>query len=113
MTYDVVALCAREPDPGTFLAALRAAGPGLRVVTTDPVVQLIDDTGTTLVSIEGPRALAVPGEAERLLGVPDAPDPAWWVESRAAAGHAAAGVVARRFAAALISVTGGTSWASR
>ncbi len=112
MTYDVIALCAREPDGGALLAALHAAAPGLRVLTTDPVVRLLDDTGTTLVSIEGPRALAVPGEAERLLGVPDAPEPAWWVESRAATGHDAAGVVARRFSAALISVTGGTSWSS-
>lgn len=112
MTTDVVALCARPPDAGTVLAALTACGPELGVSTVEPLVQLLDEDGTVLVSIEGPRATA-PGEAQRLLGVPDAPDPAWWVEARATAGHPRAGVVARRFAAALLSVTGGTSWSSR
>jgi hypothetical protein len=112
MTTDVVALCARPPDTGTVLAALAACGGQLRVATLEPYVQLLDDTGTVLVSIEGPRAVA-PGEAQRLLGVPDAPEPAWWVETRAASAPPEAAVVARRFAAALLSVTGGTSWSSR
>lgn len=112
MTTDVVALCARPPDTGTVLAALAACGGRLRVGTLEPYIQLLDDTGAVLVSIEGARA-AVAGEAQRLLGVPDPPEPAWWVEARAASGHAEAAAVARRFAAGLLSVTGGTSWSSR
>lgn len=112
MTLDVVVLCARPPDAGTTLAAMLACGPELGVGALEPLVQLLDPTGAVLVSIEGPRGVA-PGEARRLLGVPDAPEPAWWVEVHAIAALPQAGVVARRFAAALISVTGGTSWSSR
>jgi hypothetical protein len=113
VTRDVIALCGRQPDAGTTLAALRACGPDLRVdaIERGSLVRLCADDGRALVTVEGPRLVQVPGEVQRLLGVEDAPHPAWWVEARAVDAGAAA--IARRFAAALLSQTGGVSWSSR
>jgi hypothetical protein len=115
VTLDLVALCAQQPDAGMTLAAMQAAGPSLLVNTIErgSLVQLCGADARPLVTIEGPRLVQVPGEVERLLGVPDAPHPVWWVESRAVADDAEAPVVARRFTAALLSLTGGVSWSSR
>ena len=113
VTVDVIGLCARLPDVGTVLAALGAAGPDLRINAeeTGSLIQLCDEGGV-LVSIESPRLVQVPGEAERLLGITEPPDyPLWWVETRSPGPVGAA--IARRYVAALISVTGGTSWQSR
>lgn len=113
MTIDVVALCERMPEPGTVLAALRAAGPDLLVdaVEAGALIQLRAADGAVLVSIESPRLVQVAGEAERLLGIVEPlPRPVWWVEARA---RPAGAVVARRYAAALVAETGGTTWQSR
>lgn len=115
MTYDVIALCERPPDAGATLAAMAACGPGLRVDTVPrgALVQLCRDDGAVLVTIECARLVQVPGEAERLLGIVDElPCPSWWVEVRAT-GLPDAPRTARRFVAALLSVTGGVSWSSR
>jgi hypothetical protein len=115
MTYDLIALCERPPDTGTTLAAMHACGPDLRVNTVErgALVQLCTDDGTPLVTIEGARLVQVPGEAQRLLGIDDdLPCPLWWVEVRAT-GLPDAPRIARRFAAALLSVTGGVSWSGR
>jgi hypothetical protein len=113
VSHDVIALCERQPGPGTTLAALQACGPDLRVSTVErgSLIQLCADDGRPLVTVEGARLVQVPGEVRRLLGVDDAPHPTWWVEARAVDAGAAA--IARRFAAALLSQTGGVSWASR
>jgi hypothetical protein len=113
VTHDVIALCERQPDTGTTLAALQACGPDLRVAAVErgSLVQLCAEDGRPLVTVEGARLVQVPGEVQRLLGVADAPHPAWWVEARAVDPGAAA--IARRFAAALLSETGGVSWSSR
>jgi hypothetical protein len=114
MTYDLVALCERPPDAGTTIAAMHACGPDLRVDTVErgALVQLCRDDGAPLVTIEGARLVQVPGEAQRLLGIADdLPCPLWWVEVRATA-LPEAPRIARRFAAALLSVTGGVSWGS-
>jgi hypothetical protein len=113
VTHDVIALCERQPDTGTTLAALQACGPELRVAAVErgSLVQLCAEDGRPLVTVEGARLVQVPGEVQRLLGVEDAPHPAWWVEARAVDPGAAA--IARRFAAALLSETGGVSWSSR
>jgi hypothetical protein len=115
VTLDLVALCDRQPDAGMTLAAMQAAGPSLLVNTIErgSLVQLCDAEERPLVTIEGPRLVQVPGEVQRLLGVPDAPHPTWWVESRALTHDPRAAVVARRFTAALLSLTGGVSWSSR
>lgn len=115
MTLDVVALCERMPDAATTLAAVQACGPALRITVVDrgSLLQLCDDDERPLVTIEGARLVQVPGEVQRLLGIDDAPHPTWWVEARAVSNRPDAAVVARRFAAALLSVTGGVSWSSR
>jgi hypothetical protein len=115
MTYDLIALCERPPDTGTTLAAMHACGPDLRVNTVQrgALVQLCTGDGDPLVTIEGARLVQVPGEAQRLLGIDeDLPCPLWWVEVRAT-GLAEAPRIARRFAAALLSATGGVSWSGR
>ncbi|HZG91695.1 MAG TPA: hypothetical protein VEZ42_15890 [Pseudonocardia sp.] len=115
MTLDLVALCERQPDAAATLAAMQACGPSLRLNTIErgSLVQLCAPDERPLVTIEGPRLVQVPGEVQRLLGVPDAPHPAWWVEARAVTADPEAARIARRFTAALLSLTGGVSWTSR
>jgi hypothetical protein len=114
MTQDVVALVQGRPDPRATVAAMAAAGPGLRVrhAADGAVLQLCESGGPPLVSIEVPLFLQVPGEIERLLGTEVArhvPLPVWWVEARAAK-RAAAGPIAGRFAAELAGRLGGRVW---
>lgn len=113
MTVDVVALCARLPDAGTILGALLACAPQLHLDAQEPLMHLRTGDGALVLSIEAPREVPSAGEVQRLLGVPDAPQPCWWVEARAAVDPPDGVVLARRFAAALLSETGGTSWSSR
>ncbi|OKJ03942.1 hypothetical protein AMK18_01800 [Streptomyces sp. CB01249] len=115
MTQDVVALTKRMPDSLSVLAGLLAGGPDLRVGTTGDgaVVQLCDDEGRPLVSVEVPLLIQVPGEAVRLLGAEAAPEgdgPWWWVEARAAAGVDRAEELAGAFAARLTMLLGGRVW---
>ncbi|MCO1658384.1 hypothetical protein [Pseudonocardia humida] len=115
MTLDLVALCERQPDAGMTLAAMRACGAELRVNTIERggLVQLCSPDERPLVTVEGPRLVQVPGEVQRLLGVTDAPHPTWWVEAKAVSTDPEAPRIARRFTAALLSLTGGVSWSSR
>lgn len=115
MTKDVIALTERMPDAMSVLAGLLAGGPDLRVgaVGEGAVVQLCDDAGQPLVSVEVPLVVQVPGEAARLLGdgaVPDGDGPLWWVEARAAAGVPRAEELAGAFAARLTMLLGGRVW---
>lgn len=119
MTADVIALCRREPDADAILAALGAAGPGLRVrpIEHAGLIQLCGGDGRALVTIEGPLLVRVAGEADRILGPGSgAPHPAWWVEARAPSGGPAASPggreIARGFAEALVAATGGCTWPS-
>lgn len=116
MTFDIVALCRTAPDAATTLAALREAGPHLRMHTVEhaQLVQLYHPDGRLLLTLEGARLVQVPGEAERLLGIPgEVPHPVWWVESRAPGADQEAEAVARRFTRALVALTGGMSWSNR
>lgn len=134
MTADVIALCSREPDADAILAALYAAAPGLHVrpVEGAALIQLCDDHGRVLVTIDSPLLVRARGEADRILGEDaGAPHPAWWVEARAPGGgttrrpgagtagcHDSAGrpggrQIARGFAEALVAATGGCIWPSR
>lgn len=114
MTFDVVALCRAQPDVPAVLSALLAAGPALRVrpLPRGGLVQLCDDGGTPLVTVEGPTLVQVPGEVRRLLGV-EVTHPVWWVEARALRGRPDAAGIARRLADALVTATGGQTWSSR
>ena len=93
MTFDIIALCRKQPGPTATVAAMLAAGPDPRVHRDAQLSQLYHDDG-------------------RLLGMhSDVPNPLWWVESRAP-GHdrdAEAG----RFTATLVASTGGASWSNR
>ncbi|MET8083995.1 hypothetical protein [Micromonospora sp. NPDC005237] len=119
MTFDTVALCRAEPDPAAMLGALLAAGSELKMDTVEAagLVRLFDPgDGRLLLSVETARLVQVPGEAERLLGLPlddSFGGRVWWVESRAPAADPQAADVARRFTAALVEITGGLTWMSR
>lgn len=112
MTKDVIALTERMPDPWSVLAGLLSGGPDKLVNTTgeDAVVQLCDEEGRPLVSVEAPLLVQVAGEAERLLGATPPPVPFWWTEARATTGVAEAEKLAGTFAARLASLTGGSAW---
>lgn len=114
MTYDVVALLERMPSDDDVLAAFAAAGPERRVraVSAGMVIQLCDDDGEPLLSIDTPMYIQVPGEAARLLGaaLADLPAPIWWVEIRAVA-HDGGSAPAWRYAQELVARAGGQIWA--
>ncbi|MFD7067768.1 DUF6177 family protein [Streptomyces sp. NPDC059913] len=112
MTKDVIALTSRMPDPLTVLAALLAGGPDKLVGTAgeEAVVQLCDDQGRPLVSIEAPLLVQVAGEAERLLGATAPPVPFWWTEARATTGVAEAEALAGTFAARVALLAEGSAW---
>lgn len=116
VTADVVALCGEEPSAEAVAAALQAAGSELDIRGAEQggLVQLCDDSGRALVTIDGPLLVQVPDEAQRLLGADiDAPCPAWWIEARAVRDRPDALAVARRFADVLVAATGGCIWPSR
>lgn len=113
MTYDVIAILHHMPDQHAVLAGMHAAGGDLRVneIADRGILQLCDDNGAPLISIEVPVLIQVPGEVERLLGIPEPILPIWWIEARATPGDRAA-ELARRFAAELAQRLGGTVWTS-
>lgn len=112
MTKDVIALTPRMPDPWSVLAGLLSGGPDKLVGTEGEgaVVQLCDEQGRPLVSVEAPLLVQVAGEAERLLGATAPPLPFWWTEARATTGVEEAEQLAGNFAARLASLAGGTAW---
>jgi hypothetical protein len=111
MTKDVIALTERMPDAWSVLAGLMAGGPDLEVRTAGEaaLVQLCDEGGRPLLSVEAPMLVRVPGETARLLGV-DAPAPVWWTEARAATGVRRAELLAGAFARRLAHLVGGQVW---
>lgn len=109
MTKDVIALTPRMPEPWTVLAGLLSGGPDKLVDTTGEgaVVQLCDEQGRPLVSVEAPLLVQVEGEAERLLGATPPRVPFWWTEARATTGVPEAERLAGTFAARIASLGGG------
>lgn len=114
MTVDAIALCREQPDVHAVLDALLAAGSELSVRPIDRggLVQLYDDGGAPLVTIEGPSLVQVPGEVERLLETA-VPTPVWRVEVRARAHHRGALGIAARLTDALVVAAGGVAWPPR
>ncbi|OEJ23017.1 hypothetical protein AR457_38100 [Streptomyces agglomeratus] len=112
MTKDVIALTQRMPDPWTVLAGLLSGGSDKLLGTEGEgaVVQLCDEDGRPLVSVEAPLLVQVAGEAERLLGATAPPVPFWWTEARATTGVEEAEHLAGTFAARLVSLAGGSAW---
>ncbi|WP_030267362.1 DUF6177 family protein [Streptomyces violens] len=114
MTRDVIALTKQLPDARTLAAALLSGGPDLRLQTLGEgaVVQLCDEEGHPLVSVETPMLLAVPHEAQRLLGVraDRLGESVWWTEVRATAATEQAQRLAAVAAGRLVAVLGGVLW---
>lgn len=113
MTYDVIALIDGRPSYEDILAGMMAAGPDwlVREVSEGAVLQLCDQSGEPMASLESPLLIQVPGEVERLLGpgVAGVPNPVWWLEVRAAPRDGAAGL-ADRYADELVKRLGGQVW---
>ncbi|MER6910709.1 DUF6177 family protein [Streptomyces sp. NPDC000594] len=112
MTKDMIALTPRMPDPAIVLAGLLAGGPD-RLVGTEgegAVIQLCDEQGRPLVSVEAPLLIQVEGEAERLLGAEPPRVPYWWTEARATTGVPEAERLAGAFAGRVAELGGGTGW---
>jgi hypothetical protein len=112
MTKDVVALTRTMPDPLSVLAGLLAGGPDMLagVEGDGAVVQLCDERGRPLVSVEAPLLVRVRGEARRLLGATEPEVPYWWTEARATTGVKEAEELAGTFAARVATLVGGTAW---
>ncbi|MET7934312.1 DUF6177 family protein [Streptomyces sp. NPDC005322] len=114
MTKDVIALTERMPDVWSILAGLLAGGPDLevRAAGEGAVIQLCDEGGRPLVSIEAPLLVRVAGEAARLLGpeADRASTPVWWTEARAATGVKRAELLAGSIGRRLAHLLGGSVW---
>ncbi len=115
MTHDVIALVQQAPDVRAIVAGMVQAGDRLKVrgAGDGAVVQLCDDDGRPLVSIEAPQRIAVEGEVERLLGAEFAERvtvPFWWVEARSSDNEAGSAELGRRFADELVRRLGGSVW---
>ncbi len=113
MTKDAIALTPRMPDIRTIAGALLAAGPELRLqsLADGAVIQLCDDAGRPLLSVEAPVLIDVPGETRRLLG-PEADErtPLWWTEARASTAVPQGERLAAAFAGHLARHLDGTTW---
>lgn len=113
MTYDVVALVKGTPSTQDFVAGLGAAGTELRVrtVADGAITQLFNEQGLLLLNLESPLYVQVPGEVERLLGVPagEVETPVWWFEARATTNEGAA-EAADAYAGELVRRLGGRVW---
>jgi hypothetical protein len=115
VTHDVVALVRKTPDVRALVDSMADTDENLRVrgAAHGAIVQLCDEEGRTLVSIEAPQLVKVDGEVERLLGAAaaaKAPAPIWWVEARAAGADERSAALGRRFAEELVRRLGGTVW---
>jgi hypothetical protein len=112
MTKDVVTLTKKMPDPLSVIAGLLSGGPDKLVGAEGEgaVVQLCDEQGRPLVSVEAPLLVQVRGEAQRLLGAQEPEVPYWWTEARATTGVEEGERLAGTFAARLATVVGGTAW---
>ncbi|MFE2928176.1 DUF6177 family protein [Streptomyces goshikiensis] len=112
MTKDVIALTPRMPQPWSVLAGLLSGGPDklVDIAGEGAVVQLCDEQGRPLVSVEAPLLVQVEGEAERLLGATPPRVPFWWTEARATTGVPEAERLAGTFAARLAALAGGSAW---
>jgi hypothetical protein len=108
MPHEFVLLTAREPDLRAIAQAVAATGLPLEpVVEREGMQAVLRDAGASVLTITRARALAVPGEAARLLtGVVAPPDAAWWTDAILAprADPEVVGVLA-----ALASVLGGVA----
>ncbi len=115
MTTDIVVLATRPLGQDALVRALMAAGPALRVgaLGAGVALQLFDDHGTLVTTMESPSYIQIPYEAERLIGLDDAPEPPyWWIELRSPTLRPTAVAAAMRLASSLVSDLDGVLWHS-
>lgn len=106
MSKDLVVLARREPD---VKGVTEACGSVLRVNGEAWPVQVFDDEGRLVLTVEGPVPVEAQGEIERLLGVRADP-PVWWIDVRAAGDLEEAPALARELASELAGRFGGVVW---
>ncbi|OLT29595.1 hypothetical protein BJF83_10590 [Nocardiopsis sp. CNR-923] len=116
MSYDVVALVAKEPDAPALTRALTDLDPDLLVGRHGDtgVLQVRDTDERLLVTIEPGQRVETRDEVRRLLedeATVGLPDPCWWVELRARP-DATGRETAHRIADALALRLGGLVWTS-
>ncbi|WP_017609801.1 DUF6177 family protein [Nocardiopsis xinjiangensis] len=116
MSYDTVALVAREPGLERVIRVLEQTASDLWVSPhpDTAMLELRDGDGALLATVEPGLAMASRQEIGRLLGQDTqdtAPDPCWWVETRARPDEAGRRV-ADGFAQTLAARLGGTVWTS-
>jgi hypothetical protein len=87
LSYDVVALLAKDPGMGDVARALRDAGPDEWIRPLDGgLLQVRDEERRVVATLESSQLVESRDEVARLLGEDAAaglPDPCWWVEVRA------------------------------
>lgn len=118
MSRTLVALLEHPPGVPGLTRALTAAGPALRVrlAADGALIQLREETGRLVASVQAAQRLAASAEAERLMGtaLPDTlPAQPWWVETRttdAGLANPATRQAMRRFADTLVEWYGGLVW---
>jgi hypothetical protein len=113
MAGEFVVLSQTAPGRERVIAALAATDPSLRVDQREAggPMTLYDEQGEAVFSVSTPLLVRNHGEAIRLLGIPDEPDPPyWWIEIHTADGASTA--PAARFADALCASPGGVCWTS-
>jgi hypothetical protein len=110
VSREFVALLRERPEIRPVLEGLEVA-PGLALSLAEQpgVTQVFDGGGRLLVIIRNPVLIAVPSEAERLLGT-SVTSPVWWVELRAAGGVAEAVRIAEECADRLAADHDGLVW---
>ncbi|WP_017599052.1 DUF6177 family protein [Nocardiopsis lucentensis] len=116
MSYDVVALVAREPDERAIRQALQDVDSDLRLHRHEDthVLQIRDGAERLLATLEPGRLVEEQGDVVRLLGsdvVAGLPEEFWWVETRARPDDAGR-EAAHRFADGLALRLGGAVWTS-
>ena len=116
MSYDVVALVARTPDEQAIVRALQDVDPEplLRWHADTNLLQIRDEEGRLLATIEPGQRVEHPDEVTRLLDpeiVAGLPETFWWVEVRARP-DGQGREVAHRFADGLAMRLGGAVWTS-
>jgi hypothetical protein len=113
MARELVVLSRAEPGRDHLVAALVAADPSARIaqpVTGGPIT-LYDRDGVEMFTVQTPLLVRITGEATRLLGVPDEPEPPYcWVDIHAV--DEAGGQCAARFADQLSTSLAGVTWTS-
>ncbi|MEU3307412.1 DUF6177 family protein [Nocardiopsis sp. NPDC006832] len=116
MSYDVVALVGGRPNEQAIVDALQYVDPELRlhVHGNTDVLQIRDQEGRLLATLEPGQEVERPDDVVRLLGedvVAGLPETYWWVETRARPDEQGR-EVAHRFSDRLALRLGGAVWTS-